>query len=69
MHVQLRHLTEQVRNGLYIIPTANNNILDSILKNEQMTIDGACFFEQNLQNCIREHDDIWFSASISSANG
>ena len=69
MHVQLRHLTEQVRNGLYTIPTANNKLLDSILKNEQMTIDGACFFEQNLQNCIREHDDIWFSASISSANG
>lgn len=59
MFMQLKHLTEQVRNGLYIIPTESNKILDSILKKEELVIDGSCPLQQNLKNCIRENDDLW----------
>lgn len=58
MLMHLTHLTEQVRNGLYIIPTESNKILDPILKNEQLVIDGSCPFQQNLKNCIREPKDL-----------
>ncbi|WP_251386636.1 sigma 54-interacting transcriptional regulator [Mediterraneibacter agrestimuris] len=64
MLVHLRHLTEQVHNGLYIIPTESSKILDPILKNEQLVIDGSSPFQQNLKNCIREHDDLWGSTTI-----